>query len=324
MKELKDTHIFITGGAGFIGSKLATLLMNNNKVTIFDNLHNNALKNLKISEHPNLNFVQGDILDLECLSAAMEDDVEYIVHCAAIAGVDTVINNPHLTMEVNLIGVFNICKAARKLKKLKRLVEFSTSEVFGSKAYNVDEFSISPTVSVGEARWTYSISKLAGEFVAHSYHTKFDLPVVTVRPFNIYGPNQVGVGAIHNFTVAALKGEDLVIHDDGSQIRAWCYVDDFVDGIMRVLVNNNTVGKSYNIGNPRSTVTTYSLAKMVIEVCNSSSKLSFKEMNFSDVALRIPNINSARNDLDFEPKVELQEGLKYTAAWYSQKLGLDV
>jgi nucleoside-diphosphate-sugar epimerase len=242
------------------------------------------------------------------------------VHCAAIAGVDTVIENPHLTLEVNIEGVFNVCKACQDKPNLRRLVDFSTSEVFGSQAYNVDEFSISPTVTIGEARWTYAISKLAGEFIAHAYHTKYGIPTVTIRPFNIYGPNQVGVGAVHHFVVRAVRGEPLVVHDDGSQIRAWCYVDDFVDGLLRTLDRDVAVGKSYNIGNPRSTVTTYNLARTIIALADSDSELTFEQRNFRDVALRIPNIDQARTDLGFEPQVELDEGLRRTIEWYRAKL----
>ena len=316
IKQITDSHILITGGAGFIGSTLAALLADNNKVTLYDNLHNNALINSPIAKHPNVHLIKGDVLDLEGLCSALDSSVEYFIHCAAIAGVDTVVNNPHLTLEVNLIGTFNACKAAERHGNLKKFVEFSTSEVFGSHAYNVDEFTINPSVTVGEARWTYAISKLAGEFVAHAYHSKFSVPSVTIRPFNIYGPNQVGVGAIHHFTKAAIKGEDLTIHDDGSQIRAWCYVDDFIDGVLRVLTYDDAVGKSYNIGNPRSTVTTYNLAKLIIREANSSSKLIYKKMDFQDIALRIPNINSAREDLGYEPKIELEEGIRNTIAWY--------
>ena len=223
-------------------------------------------------------------------------------------------------MEVNIEGVFNILRATAGVRGLKRFVDFSTSEVFGAQAYNVDEFTINPTVTVGEARWTYAISKLAGEFITHTYHLEDGVPTVTIRPFNVYGPNQVGVGAIHHFVVRAIRGEDLVIHDDGSQIRAWCYVDDFIHGVLLAMVSEKGVGKSYNIGNPRSTVTVYNLARMIVDVAGSKSKLRFKRVNYLDVALRIPNISLAREDLGFEPQVELEEGLRRTIDWYRGKL----
>jgi nucleoside-diphosphate-sugar epimerase len=260
------------------------------------------------------------VRDVSALKAAVDPGTEYFVHCAAIAGVDTVMSDPMRVMEVNIKGTFHAVESAQELPRLKRFVDFSTSEVFGSHAYNVDEFAISPTVSVGEARWTYAVSKLAGEFIVHSAHLQRNLPSVTVRPFNVYGPNQVGVGAIHHFVRRALAGEPLVVHDDGSQIRSWCYVDDFVHGVLLAMSNPISSGRSYNIGNPRSTVTVFNLAQAIVQAASSQSKIVFKQMNYSDVALRIPNINSARTDLGFEPQVELHEGLTRTIEWYrSQK-----
>ncbi|MCC7410761.1 MAG: NAD-dependent epimerase/dehydratase family protein [Gammaproteobacteria bacterium] len=317
---IEGSHVFITGGAGFIGTTLAARLADANRITLYDNLHNNALQSSPVRDHPNVRLVQGDVLDLDNLRSALSPDVEYCIHCAAIAGVDTVIKNPLKTLEVNILGVFNVFRAAADLGGLKRIVDFSTSEVFGAHAYNVDEFTINPSVTIGEARWTYAISKLSGEFIAHAYHEQFGLPTVTIRPFNVYGPNQVGVGAIHHFVVRAVRNEDLFIHDDGSQIRAWCYVDDFVHGVLLTLSNEIATGRSYNIGNPRSTVTTYNLAKMVLVAAGSDSQMRYRKMGFQDVALRIPNIDSARRDLGFEPQIELDEGLRRTVAWYREKL----
>lgn len=316
----RGAKIVITGGAGFIGSTLAGLLADDNEIVIYDNYWNDALASSQAMGHANVTVIKGDVRDLEQLSSVIDDEVTHVVHAAAIAGVDTVIANPDLTLEVNIEGAFNVCKAAKGKRRLRRLVDFSTSEVFGSQAYNVDEFSITPTVTIGEARWTYAISKLAGEFIAHSYFSKFGVPAVTIRPFNIYGPNQVGIGAVHQFVVRALKGEPLTIHDDGSQIRAWCYVDDFIDGLIRTMEDPVAIGRSYNIGNPRSTVTTYNLARSIISLAQSSSEITYERRNFSDVALRIPNIDTARKDLGYEPQVELEEGLARTIAWYRDHL----
>jgi nucleoside-diphosphate-sugar epimerase len=318
---IQGSKVFITGGAGFIATRIARCLADENQIVLFDNLHNNALENTHLGEHRNVRLIRGDVRDLDALGDALETDVEYIIHCAAIAGVDTVLQNPTDTLEVNIQGVFNVLEAALKVKGLKRLVDFSTSEVFGQQAYNVDEFTINPSVTVGEARWTYSVSKLAGEFITHAYHVKYGVPTVTVRPFNVYGPNQVGVGAIHHFVVRAIAGEDLVIHDDGSQIRAWCYIDDFIRGVLLAMVSPKSTGKSYNIGNPRAVTTVYSLARLVIDVAGSRSQIRFKRVDYQDVALRIPNITRAREDLGFEPTVELDEGLRRTIAWYRGKLG---
>src|SRR6266487_4242642 len=225
---LTGKRILLTGGAGFIGSTLARRLVEDNEVVALDNLHRDAMSGSELAEHPNLTFVHADVLDAETVREAAVG-ATHIVHCAAIAGVDAVRESPVRTMRVNLIGTYNVLEAAHATQStLERLVDFSTSEVFGTHAYRVEETHVTSTGSVGEARWTYAVSKLAGEYMAHSYFDEFGLPTATVRPFNIYGPGQVGVGAIHSFTLRALAGDELVLHGDGSQIRAWCYIDDMV------------------------------------------------------------------------------------------------
>ena len=167
-------------------------------------------------------------------------------------------------MRVNVIGTYNALEAAVATSDtLERLVEFSTSEVFGQHAFNVQEAHVTTIGSVGEARWTYAVSKLAGEHMSHAYHFELGLPTVSVRPFNIFGPGQIGGGAIRAFIEAALAGRDLEIHGDGSQIRAWCYVDDMVEAILLALEHPAAVGESFNIGNARSAVTIYDLATRV-------------------------------------------------------------
>ena len=179
-------------------------------------------------------------------------------------GCDTVVANPVLTMRVNVIGTYNALEAALATRDtVERLVEFSTSEVFGQHAFNVQEAHVTTIGSVGEARWTYAVSKLAGEHMAHAYHSELGLPTVSVRPFNIYGPGQIGGGAIRAFIEAALGGRDLEIHGDGSQIRAWCYVDDMVEAILLSLEHPAAVGESFNVGNARSAVTIYDLATRI-------------------------------------------------------------
>jgi len=313
---LSGSKIFITGGAGFIGTHIAARLADRNEIVLFDNLHNCAYANTSLKSHPNLRLIEGDIRDLPALQRALERDVEYVVHAAAIAGVDTVMADPVRVLDVNVKGTFNIMEAALKLPKLKKLVDFSTSEVYGVHADNVSETEIRPTLSVGEPRWTYAISKLVGEFIVHSHVRQNALPAVTLRPFNIYGPNQVGVGALHHFVRRAIAGEDLIVHDEGSQIRAWCYIDDFVDGALMAMTKEVATGRTYNIGNPRSTVTVHDLARMTIAMAGSRSGIIFRPRGHTDVALRIPDISAARRDLGYEPAVELEEGLRRTIAWY--------
>jgi len=156
--------------------------------------------------------------------------------------------------------------------------------------------------------------------MAHNYHRQFGLPAVSIRPFNIYGPGQVGEGAIHRFIVQALRGEDLTIHNDGSQIRAWCYVDDMINGILCCLTRPEAVGHAFNIGNPRSVVTIYNLARDIVRLTGSRSVLRHVHWDNADVELRIPNIEKARQLLGYEPAVDLDEGLAKTIEWYRSRV----
>ena len=316
---LEGKRILITGGAGFIGTTLAERLVGTNEVIALDNLHRDALSGSELAEHPNFTFEQADVLDAERLRE-LAAGATHIVHCAAIAGVDTVLESPVRTMRVNLIGTYNALEAAHATQStLERFVDFSTSEVFGTRAYRVEETHVTSGGSVGEARWTYAVSKLAGEYMAHSYFDEFGLPATTLRPFNIYGPGQVGVGAIHTFAVRALAGEELVIHGDGSQIRAWCYIDDMVDALLLVLEREEAVGETFNVGNTRSTVTILDLAERVKRITASQSEIVFRPLHYTDVEIRIPNVDKARRLLGFDAKVDLEDGLARTIAWYRER-----
>ena len=316
---LSGKRILITGGAGFIGTTLARRLVDANEIVAVDNLHRDALTGTDLAEHPNLAFHQGDILDAD-LMEQLAEGVTHIVHCAAIAGVDTVRESPVRTMRVNLIGTYNVLEAAvSTLPTLERLVDFSTSEVFGTHAFNVQEGQVSTIGSVGEARWTYAVSKLAGEHMAHAYHDELGLPTVTVHPFNVFGPGQIGGGAIRAFIEAALAGRDLTIHGDGSQIRAWCYVDDMVEAVLLSLERPEAVGQSFNVGNTRSTVTIYDLAQRIKRLTGAGGEIVFQPLHYADVELRIPNVEKAREVLGFDAKVDLDEGLARTIAWYRSR-----
>jgi UDP-glucose 4-epimerase len=316
---LSGKRIFITGGAGFIATTLARRLVDANDIVALDNLHRDALSGTPLAEHPNFEFHQGDVLDLDTMKE-LARGATHIVHCAGIAGVDTVRESPVRTMRVNVVGTYHALEAALTTKDtLERFVDFSTSEVFGTHAFNVREGHVSTIGSVGEARWTYAVSKLAGEHMAHAYHDELGLPTVTVHPFNIYGPGQIGGGAIRAFIEAALAGRDLTIHGDGSQIRAWCYVDDMVAGTLLCLERVEAVGQAFNIGNARSTVTILDLAQRIKRLTGCPGELVFQPLPYADVELRIPNVQKARELLQFEAAVDLDEGLAETIAWYRER-----
>ena len=318
---LQDKRIVITGGAGFIATTLARRLVDANEIIALDNLHRDALSGTELAEHPNFTFVQADVLDLDRLVELVRG-ATHIVHCAGIAGVDTVLASPVRTMRVNVIGTYNVLEAGVATKDtLERLVDFSTSEVFGQHAFNVQEGHVTTIGSVGEARWTYAVSKLAGEHMAHAYHSELGLPTVSVRPFNVFGPGQIGGGAIRAFIEDALAGRNLTIHGDGSQIRAWLYVDDMVEGTLLALEHPAAVGESFNVGNARSAVTIHDLATRIKRLTECPGEIVFQPLHYTDVELRIPNIDKARRLLGFEAKVELDDGLARTIAWYRAHLG---
>jgi UDP-glucose 4-epimerase len=318
---LTGKRIVVTGGAGFIGTTLARRLVDANEIVALDNLHRDTLGGTELGQHPNFAFAEADVLDPERLTELIEG-ATHVVHCAGIAGVDTVLESPVRTMRVNVVGTYNVLEAALATRPtLERLVDFSTSEVFGQQAFNVQEEHATTIGSVGEARWTYAVSKLAGEHMAHAYFAELGLPTTSVRPFNVYGPGQVGGGAIRAFVEKALAGEDLTIHGDGSQIRAWCYVDDMVDGALLALEHPAAVGESFNIGNARSTVTIHELAQRVKRLTGCTGEIVFQPLHYTDVELRIPNVEKARTLLGFEAKVDLDDGLARTVAWYRDQLG---
>jgi UDP-glucose 4-epimerase len=317
---LTGKRILITGGAGFIGTTLADRLVADNEVVAVDNLHRDVLSGTELGEHPNFRFEIGDVLDAEAMRE-LARGCTHVVHAAAIAGVDTVLESPVRTMRVNVIGTYNVLEAALATKDtVERVIEFSTSEVFGQHAFNVAEGHVTTIGSVGEARWTYAVSKLAGEHMAHAYHDELGLPTVSVRPFNVYGPGQVGGGAIRAFIEAALAGDDLTIHGDGSQIRAWTYVEDMVRGLLLCLEHPGAVGESFNIGNARSAVTIFDLAGRIKRISGCAGEIVFQPLHYTDVELRIPNVAKARDLLGFEAAVELEEGLERTISWYRSRL----
>ncbi len=316
---IKNKKIFITGGAGFIGSTLIGKLVEDNEIVAYDNLSRNSLKDKPFANHKNLTLVQGDVLDPDKIESSMRGS-QIIVHAAAIAGIDTVIKNPVKTMRINMIGTANVLEAAKNIGGVERFLDFSTSEIFGSRAFRSEESDNTVSGSVGEARWVYAVSKLAGEHLAHAYHKEFGLPTVTVRPFNIYGPGQVGEGAIQIFIRKALLGEDLYIFGEGNQIRAWCFVDDMIEALMLCLTHPKAIGESFNLGNARAVVTILGLAEAVCRVLESKSKIVFRDALSADIELRIPSTKKAKEIIGFSSKVDLEEGIKLTGAWYKENM----
>jgi nucleoside-diphosphate-sugar epimerase len=316
---ITNKKIFLTGGAGFIGTKLVARLVDQNEITIFDNLSRNSLKSTDLAQNRNVKVISGDVLDYAKLRKAVEGQ-QIIVHLAGVAGIDTVLRSPVKTFRVNMLGTANICEAAREAGVCERLIDFSTSEVFGQVAFRSYESQSTTIGAVGEPRWNYAVSKLAGEHLVHAYYREFGLPTISVRPFNIYGPGQVGEGALQKFVIAALKNVPLTIFGDGSQIRSWCYIDDFINGLLLALESPAAIGQVFNIGNPLATVTILALAETVLSLVETKSYIEFVSRPGADVELRIPNIEKARQLLGFVPTISLSEGILRTIEWYRKIL----
>jgi UDP-glucose 4-epimerase len=315
---IHNKKIFITGGAGFIANTLIGHYIETNNIVVYDNFHRDTLTESGLSDHKNLTIVTGDVLDLDLLTSSMKG-ADVVIHAAGIAGIDTVIKDPVKTMRVNMIGTSNALEAARVNGVTDRFIDFSTSEVFGSMAFRSTEDDPTVSGSAGEARWTYAVSKLAGEHLAHAYHRQHNMPIVTVRPFNVYGPGQTGEGAIQIFIKRALKNEPIKIDGDGNQIRAWCFIDDFVDCLIRCIEDPKAIGESFNLGNARAVITILGLAQTVCRVLKSDSTISHDPPLSADIAIRIPSVDKAFNILDFKARVDLEEGILQTADWMKKQ-----
>jgi nucleoside-diphosphate-sugar epimerase len=318
--EIKNKCILITGGAGFIGSTLAERLADDNQVLLLDRFfHGQAVAFTSLSKHPNVRMIEADILDsVRVEQVASEANI--VIHAAAIVGVGRVCSYPRETLETNFTGTSNILRAVDKSPKLERFVYFSTSEVFGVNSFRVHEDTPTAVGPAAEARWSYAIAKLAGEHLVKAYHRQSGMPVATVRPFNVFGPRRVGAHAILQFVLSSLAGEPIEVHGDGSQIRSWCFIDDFCDAIVEMIARPGAVGEDFNIGNPQNTLTVLQLAHLVTEVTRGLVPIKLIDSPCPDIEIRVPSLEKARRVLNYQPKYELREGLELTVEWYRKHL----
>ena len=316
--EIRNKSVLITGGAGFTGSTLAERVAKDNQVVLLDRLfHDQPIAFTSLHRNPNVHMVEADILE----GAKVEDlarQADIVIHAAAIVGVGRVCSYPRETLETNFTGTSRILKALDKNKRLERFVYFSTSEVFGVNSFRVNEGAPTAVGPAAEARWSYAIAKLAGEHLVKAYHRQGGMPVVTVRPFNVFGPRRLGSHAILGFVLNSLMGNPIEVHGDGSQIRSWCYIDDFCDAIVEMIARPTAVGEDFNIGNPQNTLTILQLAREVIQVTGRSVPIELKESSVPDIEIRVPSLEKARQVLGYQPKCDLRRGLELTTAWYRE------
>lgn len=307
-------RVLLTGGAGFIGLHIAERLHKEGyEISIFSRFHRDTLQYIDTSQ---FEVVKGDVLKPDDLERACRD-VDIIIHLAAITGIEAVAEDPILTMKTNFVGAMNIFDMATELK-VRKVLTFSTSEVYGSMTYQTPEDAETVMLPVGDERLSYAASKIAADHLARCYYLKQGLPVAILRPFNIYGERQVGHGAISLLINWALKDKPLIIYGDGLQKRAWCHVDDLTDAVSMIINNRAADGEVLNIGNPSQTITVLALAKKIIEMTGSRSTLEFRPIRAVDVNLRVPNIEKAQEMLGFQPKITLEEGLRRAIEFYKK------
>ena len=312
-------RVFITGGAGFIGSHLAdALIARGDEVTILDNLSTGSASNIahlsgKVELH------QGDIRDAALIEKLMAP-ADLVLHMAAALGVNTILEKTIESVSVNFTGSEVVLNAATKFKK--RIIIASTSEIYGKNPQQpLHEESDRVVGAPQKIRWTYSDAKALEEAVAHTLHKTHGLKVTTVRFFNTVGPRQTGQYGmvLPRFIQAALKNEDIVIYDDGSQSRVFCHVEDAVRAVLTLADTDSTIGDYFNVGGTGET-TVKQLAEKIIERTKSSSAIKhipYTEAypaGFEDMQRRVPDITKIKKTINWQPTHTLDSIIDSVAA----------
>ena len=302
----------ITGGSGFIGSHLTSaLIARGDSVIVLDDLSTGQAENLSsLSGNSNLEIVSGSILD-SGLVESLVAKVDHVLHLAAAVGVFNIVNNPLKSLETNIGGTESVLTACAKYRKPFLLT--SSSEIYG-KNTNVplNEESDRIVGSPLKSRWSYSEAKAIDESLSYFQFTQNDLPVRIVRLFNTVGPRQIGQYGmvVPRFVSAAISGETLSVYGDGKQSRSFCHIDDVIDALLLVIASPKAIGQVYNVGNNYE-ISIADLAKKVIQVTKSSSKIEFKPYaeaygdGFEDLERRVPDISKISKDLGWAPKKDL-------------------
>jgi UDP-glucose 4-epimerase len=294
-------RILITGGAGFLGGALACRMCGRHRVVILDSRDGHEPGRQEPAGRAGAELVRGDVSDAGLVARALRG-CELVVHMASLAGVGRVRAEPVRTMRTALLGTATLLQACLEKGGVRRVVILSSSEVYGRHALRAGEED--------------AVSKLAAEYLGFAYHRQHGLPVTSVRPFNVYGPGQSGEGGVHAFVQGALSREPLVLYNGGGQVRAWCYIDDMVEGLVELLTRESAVGRVFNLGNPDCAVTVRELAELIVRLSGSDSPLVEEPRPGPDVDVRTPDISRARRLLGFAPRVGLEEGLLKTLDWY--------
>ena len=303
--------VFITGGAGFIGSHLCdALIAEGQDVTILDNLSTGSKKNISHLEGK-IKVFQGDIRDQKLVESLVED-CDLVLHMAAALGVDNILENPIESISTNYHGSEIVLNAATKFDK--RIVIASTSEIYGKNPKQpLSETDDRVIGTQQKLRWTYSDAKALEEATAHFLFLSKKLKVTSIRFFNTVGPRQTGKYGmvIPRFVKAALENKPLNIFGDGSQSRVFCHVSDSVRAVITLASNSSSVGDVFNVGG-KGEISIFDLAKLIIEQTNSKSDIIFTEYKdayaagFEDMARRVPDISKINLSTGWKPEIDLK------------------
>lgn len=311
--------ILITGGAGFIGSHLCERLLNEgNEVLCLDNFFTGSIENIKhLLTNPKFELVEHDIIDPY---VAALNKMDQIYNLACPASPVHYQFDPIKTFKTSVIGIINMLELAKSCNA--RILQASTSEVYGDPKVHPQVETYWGNVNINGIRSCYDEGKRAAETLMCDYHRQEKVDIRIIRIFNTYGPKMAENDGrvVSNFAVQALRGEDITIYGDGTQTRSFCYVDDLIEGMIRMMNCEDFIGP-VNLGN-NSERSIEEFAKNIIEITGTNSKIIHKPLPSDDPTQRRPDLTLAKEKLDWMPTTPIEEGLSKTVEYFKVKLGL--
>jgi UDP-glucuronate decarboxylase len=306
--------ILVTGGAGFLGSHLCSKLLElNHEVIALDNLFTGSKKNIEnLFENPRFEFIRHDV------TLPIYLEVEGIFNLACPASPVKYQIDPVQTLKTSVHGAINMLGLAKRTKA--RILQSSTSEIYGDPKISPQTENYWGNVNPIGIRSCYDEGKRAAETLFNDYHRQYNVDIRIARIFNTYGPKMSATDGrvVSNFIVQALEGEDITIYGDGNQTRSFCYVDDLINGLVKLFENPNTT-QPINLGNP-TPINMNQLASEIIELTNSKSKITYKELPQDDPVDRMPDIDRAKKLLSWEPSISRKDGLTKTINYFIKNL----